>query len=118
MKITIQGVARFAWSPTAEHLAVLYKLSGRHYDAACKHASQVGGFLQGWSNQVDFHEEGDDPVQCWGEFRAFDTCLKIMENPRPLTDAEMELVHDMRRSFNAALSRGNYLYDLWQDEVS
>jgi hypothetical protein len=118
MKIFIQGVPHFHWQPTHAHIALLTALSGMHYDARCKEASCVGGFIYGWKNCVLLAETeaSDDAVTVNATWNQLDTCLKIMEMPHGLNDAEKALVYEMRTSFHRALTVANQKCRDWNTE--
>jgi hypothetical protein len=48
MKIEITAVPRYWLHMSLPHAKLLQKLSSMHYDAKCKSAGLVGGFLYGW----------------------------------------------------------------------
>jgi hypothetical protein len=84
MKANLQPRPRFLLWLTEAEIATLVTCSKLHYDGKCKFASYTGGFLHGWSNWAVMgapHENG--LVYCPASNEEVDTCLKILEMPRP-----------------------------------
>lgn len=82
MKATIFAKPVFDLTLEKDLVSLLMRLSGRHYDGACRKASDQGGFLFGWKNSIDF----DSP--CLATTRELDLTLKIMELAPNLTNDE------------------------------
>lgn len=103
MEIEIYGNPKFYIPLTKEHVAVLTKLSGSHYDGVCKSASRLGGFIYGWKNLVEF-ATNDEATPCHASGRELDTCLKILEMSvfGKYTNEEMLLIEEMIRDFHGA----------------
>lgn len=93
------------WSPifwldlTVEQVNLLMQMSAMHYDARCKQAGQVGGFLYGWSNQVRWRDEAmqagplmHGPWLCKAVADDLNTLMKIMEWA-PVRLADIAMLH-------------------------
>ena len=85
MKATMFATARYTLAFKQEEIQILLLCSVLHYDSTCREASQVGGFLYGWTNcriQIDDETDHIDPtymVNC--NSREIQICLKILELP-------------------------------------
>lgn len=65
---------------TREEVEHMIACSESHYDGKCKAASQTGGFLNGWRNQIQWAEdEGKDVAEVQVTVRQMDTLCKILE---------------------------------------
>ena len=65
---------------TRKEISHMMECSKRHGDLKCHAASQEGGFLFGWCNQMDWAEEsGEHEVEVRATYRQMDTLCKILE---------------------------------------
>lgn len=78
MKITVTCEPVFHLPLTVQDVQILCELAESHYDATCKQAAAVGGFLFGWSNAVGDLDMGI-PVHVAGSTRQLDIALKALE---------------------------------------
>jgi hypothetical protein len=87
--------------PEVEHMI---KCSESHYDGVCLGASQKGGFLYGWRNQILWAEEkGEDTVEVRANWQIIDTLCKILEveSYRRDLDPKDSLYYPIRNVFIA-----------------
>ena len=117
MKIEINGRPQFNFTLTDEQMAVLTLLSDLHYDAACKMANMVGGFIYGWRNAR--HHKSN--AQLRASFREVDTCLKILEGlafpPSEITIGQIDVGRALVKSFRVALTHANKETQSWSTEI-
>ena len=118
MEIDIRTQADFHFTLSDAEFEILVRLSASHYDHVCKSASKDGGFLNRWQRSHEVWKECENPdgvKELTATFRDLDTCLKIMEMPTLITNAEqLRLLRNMRKHFLAVLSRANQGYHEWQ----
>jgi hypothetical protein len=121
MHIEIYGIPRFALPLSTDDVALLMKLSARHYDGTCRQASQDGAFpgqfglLCRWKRMLDSYvAENEPPQPVTGEFRELDLCLKIMEDPGPFAPEEAERLSTLRLAFGGALRLANEVRPSWK----
>lgn len=113
MKITIKARPEFHLPLDAATVALLMQMSSLHYDARCKAASAVGGFIYGWRNSVQFSPEL--PVEAtWNDL---DTVLKICENRSFLGAEDQERVRDLTKALRHAHQRWNEVSPQWTAEA-
>jgi hypothetical protein len=63
-----------------KEISHLMECSKSHGDVKCAGASQQGGFLYGWCNQMDWAEEsGEHEIEVRATLRELDTLVKILE---------------------------------------
>lgn len=111
MNIEITTRPKFWFKLTLAHVAVLLKLSKRHYDGHCRMASHElsvpddlpNGFLIGWWNMAAQAPES----QISAPWDQLDTALKILECTIGLKDAELKLVAELTFSFRRAMIHWN-----------
>jgi hypothetical protein len=106
MKIQITCSPTFYLPLTLAHVEALRNLAIWHYDGACNRAALQGGFIYGWINWL-YHSDSEDLPTCKASFGDLDLCLNIMEHTHGLSDAELALVGEMRRSFREAMKLSN-----------
>lgn len=112
MKIEITVIPQFHLPLEARHIELLKKLAAMHYDWTCKRAGEVGGFIYGWNNHVVLLE-GEELTPVTASRGELDTCLKILEFPPDLEQAEKDTLWEMRMAFNRALSHaGAFVRDI------
>ena len=126
MKITITGSPVFHLGIDLATVEALISLSIKHYDATCRAAGQVGGFLYGWRNRLRFAEEEKAaepdaqvavPSATW---RELDITLKIiewMEAPMATTAADRALLYKYREAIVGALRAFKENKPDWRIEV-
>lgn len=100
MNIFIGAVPRFDIEITPELVALLMKLGGMHYDAHCRAATQLGGFVYGWHNAVNA-----EILNVSATFSQLDTVAKIVEFPPPLTLEEIAIRKDLVKSIHATIQQ-------------
>ncbi|QYW02172.1 hypothetical protein CPT_Sonora_071 [Stenotrophomonas phage Sonora] len=100
-KVVISGHPNFHFDLDAKTVNALVKSANTHYDGVCRLSVEVGGFLRGWVNRLEYgNGEAVDVVATW---RELDLACKIAENASFLNDPEhsrllrefLRLVHEM-----------------------
>lgn len=117
MKIEITAVPKFHLSLSYPDATFLSELAAMHYDATCKNAGRLGGFLYGWINHLtlaDACEAADTTVDA--TWRELDICLKILENTG--TDEQRDRASALRMAFRRAMDRASVLLGMWNSEDS
>ena len=103
MKFTIHASPQFDLDITSDQLTMLAELAALHYDAACKSAAEVGGFIYGWIIERRWVGRSDPTdMSMTATWRQLDLCLKIMENP-PRGYSRMDAVRQLRRLIFACM---------------
>lgn len=117
MKFEIVGRPDFWFHLDPAQLKVLISLSNVHYDATCRAAASVGGFIYGWKNSLDWNPA----TKVKGAWRELDTCLKILEGlqvpPANMPDCYQTVGHKLVKSFRTALFRSNDEVAQWKTEI-
>lgn len=108
--ISIGCIQRFDITVTRPLIDALKKCSETHYDGVCRSASMPGGFIYGWNNRMTFAEEDDEAARTFIDGLTngkLQTCLKIFENPIPLTSEQTIARMQLSRLGYAALRQAN-----------
>lgn len=132
MKIKVQGQPEFLLAISLEDIAILAKVSAKHYDAVCREASADDGrgydplnrnFITAWRNHLEFdkkyYQPGDTEPMVTATWRNLDCSLKILEsiNLSVLRDPLERLVAErIRYDFMTALETVRPLYGKWCTE--
>lgn len=109
MRIDITAEPRFWFNLTSEQIDLIILASDSHYDVACKKASQIGGFIYGWYNQMQY----DPNTLVCGSFREVDTVLKILEMVRYVAPDKYTESAKLCHSLRKALLESNKLAKSW-----
>ena len=113
MKIEIRGKPIFLFSLTGEQLGLLIALSKAHYDSTCRAASERGGFIYGWSAELEL-----DPIAKFSAtWRQLDLCLKILEGASYLPEQQRAVGSALACSFMGAMTRATAATTAWNMEI-
>ena len=117
-RIVVYGKPVFDFTISAQEIEMLVDLSTRHYDATCKMASALGGFIYGWRNMAAGHVA----VAVSATWRDLDLCCKILEGRQFYRQNEQHLLRmasDMAMEFGRALRYANEITENrdWYKEV-
>lgn len=108
MVITITGSPMFKLPLSQRQIRLFRMISTVHYDARCREAGQVGGFLYGWAM--------GGPID--GSAHKMGLLLKLGEYSFPLGVHEAKEVGDICRSIRRAMEMADIFRDRWVEEVS
>lgn len=101
--LSSEPLMALVWQPafelvlTREVLDPLLICSSLHYDHACRSAGQVGGFLYGWQNQLEWSEAPHQTVRM--STHQLDICLKILELSGHLPESQAKEGAALRQAF-------------------
>ena len=81
-------------------VSILMKESKNHYDSTCRKASDIGGFLYGWSNMVGLE------LGLGASFRELDLTVKILEM---YNGDDIDTVNEYRKLVSKTFDTSNNL---------
>lgn len=110
MNFIITGRPEFTFSLTDAQFMSLIRLSGAHYDATCRAASSLGGFIYGWGN---IRTLGDPAAQLRATWRELDLCCKILEGAPQLEPDLYRVARELSISFRAMLGEADKWSARW-----
>ena len=113
MKCHIVALPKFQLTLTPEEIRVIVDCSKLHYDAVCRQASALGGFVYGWKMCLTLLSKSS--VQCSATTRELDLCCKILENPTP---DDYKLARNIRWSMLNYLAEANRVLGYLRFEVA
>lgn len=112
MKITGRPEFHFVLDKTT--LDLIHQLSVSHYDAKCRGASRLGGFIYGWTQRMDDNAE----AECTATFQELDLLTKICEAIPQLRSPEQRAkLRSFRDQISAALRRANVAVLGWRIDL-
>lgn len=79
MKITVKGEPIFYLEIDMATVDLLLETSRSHYDANCRQAGRIGGFIYGWNNRFPLSDEPPATAEVRASGRDLDITLKIFE---------------------------------------
>lgn len=115
MKIEMTAKPVFHFDLNPDQLRILLWCSEHHYDAVCKGASRVGGFIYGWKGRLTWI--WDNPLAfsgygCHADATSLDICCKILEGTFGLPESDRQIAIKLSRRFKDCLEQSSKIHEL------
>jgi len=113
VEIKISSTPVFNFKLTIHQIQLLRGLSKNHYDATCREAYAVGGFMYGWFNSVKFNED----FLLTATFRQLNITLKCMEMVSHLPIETRVELNEIRDCILAAFKQAGEYAKFWEEDA-